>query len=264
LAISERRTLSEGLTDILLDRGEKQVLHSVTRNPGARFSIPGVDKLVTLATSDDLLAANVIVRRDISSAQLKRVIAVASDKVREKMTRLHPHIAHLVNEAVTAAAEETRSAVRSAAQPQDDARVRVGDLFSSGSLNEEAIRHFAQRRQFKECLVALALLSGNDFDEAERMVAEFGSEATLTLARAIGLSWQTTAAILKAQHRQNGERGVPAAELSEALASFSRLKKDIARRVISFRVHAAADATAAEVLPAAAAPPKPAAREIGT
>ena len=41
LAISERRSIDEPVTDVLVRRGNREVLHSLTRNPGARFSHHG-------------------------------------------------------------------------------------------------------------------------------------------------------------------------------------------------------------------------------
>jgi uncharacterized protein (DUF2336 family) len=264
LAISERQTLSEGLTDVLLDRGETQVLRAVARNAGARFSTSGVDKLVTLAKSDDFLAVSVIARRDMSPVQLKRVIAAASIKVRERLSRQNPHMARFVNEAVTAAAEETHRTVRSVARRLEEARILVGNLFRSGLLNEAAIMRFAQKQQFEEALVALALLTRNDVDEIARMVAEFGAQGTLTLAKAVGLSWETTEAILAAQHRRNGRAALVAGKLDNALKSFSKMNKDVARRVISFRMRAKMDLNPAEVLTATAGRPAPLAHAVGT
>src|ERR1700678_1915878 len=52
LAISRRRTLSEGVTDVLIDRGDRDVVISVAANPGAKFSETGYATLVERSEHD--------------------------------------------------------------------------------------------------------------------------------------------------------------------------------------------------------------------
>ena len=51
-AISRRRQLSEAVTDILVQRGDREVVYSVARNAGARFSEAGFRTLVTRAANE--------------------------------------------------------------------------------------------------------------------------------------------------------------------------------------------------------------------
>jgi hypothetical protein len=46
LAIAQRETISEKVTDILIERGEQKVVHGVAKNAGARISDDGFGKLV--------------------------------------------------------------------------------------------------------------------------------------------------------------------------------------------------------------------------
>jgi uncharacterized protein (DUF2336 family) len=48
-AISQRATLSEAVTDVLVDRGEQCILRTVAANRGARFSNLGFRKLIERA-----------------------------------------------------------------------------------------------------------------------------------------------------------------------------------------------------------------------
>ena len=54
LAISERKSLSEAVTDMLIDRGDVQVHHKLARNTGAQFSENGFATLVSKSESDEL------------------------------------------------------------------------------------------------------------------------------------------------------------------------------------------------------------------
>ena len=51
LAISQRRSLHEDITDVLVSRGDREVVRAVAKNPGAKFSDSGFWRLVQ--RSDD-------------------------------------------------------------------------------------------------------------------------------------------------------------------------------------------------------------------
>ncbi|MGE5773808.1 MAG: DUF2336 domain-containing protein [Hyphomicrobiales bacterium] len=62
LAISKRSTLSEKVSEVLVTHGNRDVVLSVTRNEGARFSDDGCTKLVDRSINDEVLAICVSMR----------------------------------------------------------------------------------------------------------------------------------------------------------------------------------------------------------
>ncbi|MBC9883485.1 DUF2336 domain-containing protein, partial [Bradyrhizobium sp. INPA01-394B] len=64
-AISLRRVLSEALTDVLVTRGNDDVVQSTAANPGARLSEDTLADLVTRAERDDDLATCIGLRPDL-------------------------------------------------------------------------------------------------------------------------------------------------------------------------------------------------------
>src|SRR5262245_48638661 len=85
LAISERSSLSETVTDVLVERGNREVVHSVARNRGARFSDAGFRILINRSNGDDVLATHVGMRRDLPRPHMIKLIEKASAAVREKL-----------------------------------------------------------------------------------------------------------------------------------------------------------------------------------
>src|SRR5262245_13610218 len=55
-AIAQRKSLSEAVTDVLVERGDREVVQSVITNSGARFSDAGFRMLVDRSAGDDDLA----------------------------------------------------------------------------------------------------------------------------------------------------------------------------------------------------------------
>src|ERR1700730_9483780 len=81
LAISRRKTLAEAVTDVLVERGNKQVVLSTANNRGARFSEASFCRLIKRSDGDDTLAACVGSRPDIPQPLLLVLLETASELV---------------------------------------------------------------------------------------------------------------------------------------------------------------------------------------
>jgi uncharacterized protein (DUF2336 family) len=78
LAISRRKTVPEAVTDILVERGDQQVVLSTVTNTGAKCSKNGFGILVERANGDDLLTRRV---RDPAGSSAEAVRTVAGGGV---------------------------------------------------------------------------------------------------------------------------------------------------------------------------------------
>ncbi len=85
LAISERKNVSEAVTDVLVTRGDQQVACSVSKNPSARISYAGFHTLLKRSIGDDKLAILVGTRSDLPRQHFLRLIDKASTAVRAKL-----------------------------------------------------------------------------------------------------------------------------------------------------------------------------------
>ena len=81
LAISERKVLSEAVTEVLVERGDRRVARSLARNVGARFSDAGFRMLVKRTAGDDALAMQVGARRDLPRQHFLSLLEQASAAV---------------------------------------------------------------------------------------------------------------------------------------------------------------------------------------
>jgi uncharacterized protein (DUF2336 family) len=231
LAISERKSLSEAITDVLVERGDREVVRSVAVNTGARFSNHGFRRLVTRSTGDDVLATSVGSRRDIPRAHYLKLIERASASVRDKLTALNPQAALAVKSAVAEVTGGIRSESRDASADYAEAKSQVEALYRARQLNEQTIYQFARERKFEQIVVALSLLCDVEVDVVERAMLDPGAEVALILAKFANLSWTTAKTILLLQ---SSERSMSAQDLDQAMSNFSRLQPETARRVLGF------------------------------
>ncbi len=92
LAISGRRELGETVTDILLERGNRQVVHIVASNSTSSLSPNGHALLVKAAENDDILAEKAGRRLDIPLHLLRELLLKATEAVRARLLALAPPV----------------------------------------------------------------------------------------------------------------------------------------------------------------------------
>ncbi len=231
LAISQRKRLTEEVTDVLVDRGDRQVAISTAGNPGATFSDFGYSTLVRRSQHDDMLAVRVWSRLDVPRQHLLRLFAEASESVRLTLEATDRRKADLIRAMVAQASNKVQSTMREESASYAAALNRVRALQEAGALNEARLADFAKAGQFDEAVVALSLLCDLPVGPIERAFAQNWSEQLLVLAKAIDLSWETTKALLLLQSNADA---TSAAAINDCFASFIRLHTDTAKKALQF------------------------------
>jgi uncharacterized protein (DUF2336 family) len=231
LAISKRRTLSEAVTNVLVERGDSHVARSVSRNAGARFSDAGFEMLVKRSEGDDVLAERLGLRTDIPRHHFLRLIARASDAVRAKLAAANPGAAEEVQYVVTEVVGKIRAEAVTQSGDYVDARAKIEALHRAGTLNEANVYESAKARRFEETVAALAFMCGVPIDVAETAMLDEQPDTMLILAKAAGLSWTTVKFVLLLR---SGGHSVSAHELEDALKTYEQLSEETAHLAVRF------------------------------
>ncbi|TMJ01522.1 MAG: DUF2336 domain-containing protein [Alphaproteobacteria bacterium] len=230
LAIAQRAALSEQVTDVLVQRGDRDVVRSVAQNNGARFSSAAFKTLVERSVADDVLAVHVGTRHDLPRQHLLRLVEVASSAVRQKLAAADPAAAAAIREVVAEIGGNIRAASRRASSDYASARAEVEALHRTGQLSEQEVYGFADARKFEETAVALSLITGAPIDLVERAMLDDNPDMAVILAKVAGFSWSTAQCILL----RAANRSLSVQDLDRALSGFSRLKPATARSIIAF------------------------------
>jgi len=230
-AITQRPSLSETVTDVLVERGDRDVVHSVVRNVGARFSDAGFRLLVKRSTGDDALATEVGLRSDIPRRHFLVLLDRASSAVRERLAAENPQAGTAIEGIVAEVAGGIRTETRNASPDFAAAQAAVERQNRIRRIGESEIYQYARDRKFEETAIALSIMCDTPIDVVERALLDPGAEIVLILAKVAGLSTTTTKALLLLRA---ADRGLSAKDLEDALSSFHRLQADTARRVLSF------------------------------
>ena len=231
LAICKRRTIGERVTDVMIARGDRQVLAGLAGNPGAQISELGYSTLVQRSEDDDDLIERVGSRTDIPRPLFLKLLTKASQEVRLKLNAAHPHAPLHVEAAVTQATDAIQAASREESSRYDVAEALVTSLHRGGQLRDVDVSRFADDRQFEETMVALSLLCGLSVETIEGSMTHERIETALVFVKAGGLSRATAKSVL---HMCADTARLQQADIDKGLASFDRLKSATAQELVRF------------------------------
>jgi uncharacterized protein (DUF2336 family) len=231
MAISTRRALSGAVTDVLVQRGNDEVVQSVVSNPGAEFSERGFTRLVNRAEGNDGIATCIGLRPNIPRHVYLKLLAKASATVREKLEAANQPIALEVSSAVREATRLARSAPSAMSQETAIAHALVKSLYEDGRLDEYQVAAFAEAGKFDEANAAIAALANVSVTIAENMMVETRAEGVMILAKISGMSWSTVRSIIKMRDKLSGKE---LSDLENCKATYERLRPSTAQQVLRF------------------------------
>ena len=193
LAISKRSTLSEKVSDVLVTHGNRDVVLSVTRNEGARFSNTGYGKLVDRSINDEVLAICVSMRKDIPQEHFNALIAKASEVVFEKLAASNPHAVYEVHRVLTDITGQDATAHPGKKRDYREAAAQFDIVRRSGAPVDPVVCEYAAKGKFEETVAALSALCQGPSKLVESVMNDSRAESdfALILAKAAGLSWPT-------------------------------------------------------------------------
>jgi uncharacterized protein (DUF2336 family) len=237
LAMSERASLSPELTDVLVRRGDRNVIRRAASNDGAQFSPSGYSELIGRARDDGVLTLAVGRRADLPDPHLKSLLVGARNVLRrrlgdvvkpERQAKIERMMAEFAGKPVPGAKPVPVAGERHFAPAQRT----VLALYLAGGLNERALRDFAKGYRYEEAVAALAAMSGLEIATLDRLVSGPRHDPVLIIGRTIGLDWSTVHALIL---MRIGPKRIPAqADIMAARLAYARLVPTTAERVVVF------------------------------
>jgi uncharacterized protein (DUF2336 family) len=231
MAISTRKMLSGAVTDVLVLRGNDEVIESTVDNPGAQFSDRGFPGVVNRADGDDRLATCLGLRPALPRHLYLKLIAKASVTVRERLEAANPPLPGDVSTAVREATRLARSVPSAISRETAIAHALVKSLHEDGRLDEHQVMAFAEAGKFDETNAALAALANVSVLIAEDMMVETRAEGVMILAKVSGMSWSTVRAIINMRDELSG---TGPSDLATCKETYERLRPSTAQQVLRF------------------------------
>ena len=231
LAIAQRKSIDQEVTDVLVTRGNQDVVKSVATNNGARFSEFGFLHMIQRAEGDSILAEQLGLRKDIPRHIFQQLIAKASDDVKKRLADERPDMTDQIQSSVSDVAGELQSKFGPVSRSHFVAKRVVATQHRQGNLNERSIALYATSHKLDEVTIGLSLLCALPGDVIERALFDKNREMLLILAKALDFSWPTIMALLflgAKDHR------ITAKDLKDLESEFGRLNVATSRSVLQF------------------------------
>lgn len=233
LAIASRATVGSHVTDALLKRGDRDVVHTLAENTGARFSEIGFATLVKHAETDEHLAERVGLRLDVPLTLFRELLLRATEAVRSRLLSLAgPQSRDKIQHILAAISEDTQH--EAGLQTERDyaaAYARAAEMKEKGKLTEAAILEFAKTDRYADLLASLSVMCGAPMALIEALLRSDHREGWLVPCKVAGLDWSTVRAILASRYIA---RPVADQTLDAARSDYSKLSQAGAGRILRF------------------------------
>ncbi|MFB6417630.1 MULTISPECIES: DUF2336 domain-containing protein [Bradyrhizobium] len=231
LAMTERPALSAEITDVLVERGDRDVVRRAAGNAGAVFSPGSYSEMIKRAAQDGVLTLRIGQRNDLSGEHLKELLDGTLDVIRRRLSSV-------VNPARQLEIKRAMAAIEEAALPPGPRRDFSGaqrtvlTLHREGHLGESALLGFAKANKYEESIASLSAMSGVRLSVLDRLISGDRYDPILIIGRVLNLGWPTVRALILLWY---GPHRTPAdADIEGARVNFTRLMPTTAERVVNF------------------------------
>ncbi|MBR1129411.1 DUF2336 domain-containing protein [Bradyrhizobium iriomotense] len=231
LAMTERPVLPVVVTDVLVERGDRDVVRRAAGNAGAVFSPGSYSELIKRAAQDGVLTLKIGQRSDLSGEHLKELLNGTLDVIRRRLSSV-------VNPVRQVEIKRAMAAIEEAALPPGPrrdfsaAQRTVLTLHREGHLGESALLGFAKAHKYEESIASLSAMAGIRISILDRLIGGDRYDPILILGRVLNLGWPTVRALILLWY---GPNRTPAdADIEAARVNFTRLMPTTAERVVNF------------------------------
>ena len=227
LAISGRAELPTAVTDVIVGRGEGQVIRKLANNAGAKFSDQGYSTIVARAGADDELVEILGLRDDFPQKFMGDLLRRAKDAVRARLLAIAPPtVQEEIKRVLNEIARETPQPTRSFGVAEELVKLMKG----LNELDDAAVYKFAETNKFDEVTVALAVLNEMPVEMTARLMEGPRADLLLIPCRSARLNWPTVESIL----RNRPKHAINAQTLEVAERDYRKLSMETAQRTVRF------------------------------
>jgi hypothetical protein len=228
-AIASRATLSERVTDVLLERGDNRVVATVVENRGARFSRHGFLTLADQATTDEAVLRRLAARADLPGEIAQRLLPYITTSLQ---SRLEAVDADVDDSTLDQLAERSRTVLadrlRAAAGLGRSLDVLM-DQIARGLINlDEAVTALADADAAPDVAKLLAERVDLRANTIVRALCALAEEPAALLCRAAGMKVNGYSAIMRMRRRRLRSQRSPA----ELLERYQQIPLEAAQRVV--------------------------------
>ena len=187
-AVSERTTVSEAVSDVIVARGDDETLGTLLRNDGARLSRAASESAVERAKANPALHEATVQRQSLPADLLNEMYFVVEARLRQQILEQNAAMDPVLLESALAAGRD-RVATEHGALPADysECLAYVNELKAAAQLTPTMLARFLRSGSRTSFLIALAQLADVDFHTASQIVEKKELDALAVICKAADL-----------------------------------------------------------------------------
>ena len=187
-AVSERPTVSEAVSDVIVERGDDETLGTLLRNDGARLSRAANETAVERARINPALHEATVQRQALPADLLNEMYFVVEARLRQQILEQNAAMDPALLESALAAGR-ARVATDDGALPADysECLAYVDELKAANQLTPTMLARFLRSGSRTSFLIALAQLADVDFHTAGQIVEKKELDALAVICKAADL-----------------------------------------------------------------------------
>jgi uncharacterized protein (DUF2336 family) len=187
-AVSARPSVSEAISEVIVERGDDETLGTLLRNDGARLSRKASETAVERAKTNPALHDATVSRAGLPADLLNDMYFVVEARLRNQILEQNARMDPALLDAALAAGR-ARVATGDGALPADysECLAYVEELKAAGQLTPQMLARFLRSGGRTSFLIALAQLSDIDFHTARQIVDRRELDALAVVCKAADL-----------------------------------------------------------------------------
>jgi uncharacterized protein (DUF2336 family) len=227
LSIAGRSPVNEPVSDVLVNRGDADVLRRLSANLDAQFSEGGFAGLANRGAKDGEIAENMANRSDVPPRIYRLLLAQATDAVRTRLLNgASPEQYQIICQAMEEVCSEFNQELK--LEISAEARRCVYEAYENNRLKEDVLAEFARTKMFAETVIALAVLTLTPVETVEHQMVSGRMSGLLVLCKSKNYKWATAKAVICAGH------GRSTSEIEKARHEYYALSVRSAARALRF------------------------------
>ncbi|AQR62662.1 hypothetical protein BZG35_14145 [Brevundimonas sp. LM2] len=187
-AVSVRASVSEAVSDVIVERGDDETLGTLLRNDGARLSRTASETAVERAKANPTLHAATVERKELPADLLNDMYFVVEARLRQRILEQNAAMDPVLLESALAAGR-ARVAADDGTLPPDYAKclAYVNELRAANQLTPTMLARFLRSGSKTSFLIALAQLADVQFHTADQIVERRELDALAVICKAADL-----------------------------------------------------------------------------
>ncbi len=229
-AISQRPMVAEKVTDVLVVKGDDEVLETLADNVGARFSEGGMETMVVRADGNESLSQSLMKRQDVPDDMAGAAFWRVSWAIRQQILDAEPGL----DEAqITVLMEETEKWFKA---QETEHKLTPAESFIHrkqilGQLDNNFLLQLIREKKVPEFVAGIARLARIDHEMAEQAVFDLAGEKMAVVFKSLDMDFDMFGEILMLTNF-DGSRSQE--DTGALLDIYARISTDAAKRAMRF------------------------------